>query len=116
MIKINVTKTGINELTIKLNQLPKRIAEATISAMNETADNVYYGLYKEMQSAFDRPTPYTLKALYINTTEGMGRQRNPSRKISGSSNIRWRSKPETIRTRIASKEHLARWHVLRTRA
>lgn len=42
-----------------------RIPDIAVKALNKTAEDVKAGLIDEMNRVFDKPTPYTLNALYI---------------------------------------------------
>lgn len=64
MITINITH-DLDQLTRKLTAMQReQIPFATAKALTKTAQKVQAATVKEMQSKFDRPTPFTLKSLW----------------------------------------------------
>lgn len=65
-MKIDIQITGMKELISKMSDLEKRqVPFAMAKALTKTAQQVQAEEVKVMQRTLDRPTPYTLKALYV---------------------------------------------------
>lgn len=65
-MKVDIQITGIKELISKMNDLEKsQVPFAMAKALTKTAQDVQAAEVKVMQSSLDRPTPYTLKSLYV---------------------------------------------------
>ena len=65
MLKVDITVKGIDITVRNLQAVQKKIGTAVIKALNDTGFAVRAALIEEMPRAFDRPTPYTLKAIYV---------------------------------------------------
>ena len=65
-MNFNIRIEGIKELTQKLNDISKKqLPFALAKALTNTAQAVKAAEIEEMKKVFDRPTPYTLKSLFI---------------------------------------------------
>ncbi len=65
-MQFSIKVEGLDALKNKLNSLPqKQIPFAIALALTRTAQDVKQAEYMEMQKVFDRPTPWTLRSLYI---------------------------------------------------
>lgn len=65
-MKVDIQITGIKELISKMNDLEKsQVPFAMAKALTKTAQDVQAAEVKVLQSSLDRPTPYTLKSLYV---------------------------------------------------
>lgn len=61
---ISIEATGIAQVAKGLQDLGKRVDKASALAITRTAVLVRQAIYREMESVFDRPTPYTMRSLY----------------------------------------------------
>lgn len=57
------------EIERKLSEAPGQIRYATQMGLNKTAYDIRDGVKKEMTQTFDRPTPYTLNSLKVDTAK-----------------------------------------------
>lgn len=65
-MNINIEFKGLKEVVASMDDLAKKqVPFALKNAINKTAENVKDEEIKQMPSKMDRPTPYTLNALYI---------------------------------------------------
>lgn len=65
-MKVDIQITGIKELISKVDDLAKnQVAFATAKALTKTAQQVKEEEVKVMKSSLDRPTPFTINALYV---------------------------------------------------
>lgn len=65
-MKVDIQITGIKELISKMSDLEKsQVPFAMAKALTKTAQDVQAAEVKVLQSSLDRPTPYTLKSLYV---------------------------------------------------
>lgn len=62
---LTVEVQGMAEVQRRLREAPGQIAFATSLAINRTLQDVRKAEVQAMRRSFDRPTPYTLKSLYI---------------------------------------------------
>ena len=62
MIKITVDVTALQEA---IKDLDRQTRQATATALTRTAINARRAIVDEMQSVFDRPTPWTLNSLKV---------------------------------------------------
>lgn len=65
MLKVDISVEGIQINIKNLEAVKRRIGNAAITALNETGKLVKDELREQMTRVFDRPTPYTLNALYV---------------------------------------------------
>lgn len=65
-MEIKIELSGVNKMIESLTDFEKQhLPFATAKALTKTGQEVKAGLVKEMESVFDRPTPYTLDALML---------------------------------------------------
>lgn len=64
-MKITVDLAGAGALKAQLAGYARQVPYATRQALNVTAEQVRTAVYDAMRTNFDRPTPTTLKSLYI---------------------------------------------------
>lgn len=64
MVEINVTH-NLDAISKRLDLMKKQVRYATAVALTRTAQDVRTELYAEMRRVFDRPTPYTLRSLFL---------------------------------------------------
>lgn len=65
-MNVTIEFKGLKELQAKMSDLEKKqIPFATAKALTKTAQDVQAEEVKVMHSSLDRPTPYTLKSLYV---------------------------------------------------
>lgn len=65
-MNITIEMKGMKELRSMLNDLEKKqMPFALAKALTKTAQDVQSAEVKVMQSSLDRPTPYTLRSLYV---------------------------------------------------
>lgn len=65
-MNITIKIEGIEQLSQKLNDISKKqLPFALAKALTNTVQAVKAGEIEEMKKVFDRPTPYTLKSLFI---------------------------------------------------
>lgn len=65
MIKINI-KSDVAKVTQRLqSDIARQVPFATAKALTATALKVREAQYREMRDVFDRPTPYTLRSLFV---------------------------------------------------
>lgn len=66
-MQINIKMTGLEKVQKQLRMLSDRgIKEASAKAINDTAFEVRRTMQREMDSVFDRVTPYLRKSVWIN--------------------------------------------------
>lgn len=69
-MKVTMQFTGLEKVQEQLAKLSGHQAEeAYAKAINDTAYQLRRAMQEEMQSVFDRPTPYILKSVYIKQAE-----------------------------------------------
>jgi hypothetical protein len=64
MLTINV-KHNVSDAITRLDDLQKHVPFATALALTRTAQEVRKAEIEEMKRVFDRPTPFTLRSLYL---------------------------------------------------
>lgn len=67
MFTVNVEIHDINKVNDSIRELGRRFPVAVAKALTFTAERVRDRLVDEMKTVFDRPTPFTLKSLYLKT-------------------------------------------------
>lgn len=65
MIKMKATAMNFDGAVRRLTRLGKAVPGAVVTAINKTGFAVLDALTAEMPRSFDRPTPYTLRSLYV---------------------------------------------------
>lgn len=63
MLKIEIK--GLDKTLAHIAGMGKQVQFATAKALTQTAKNVQTAVVREMETAFDRPTPYTLRSLFL---------------------------------------------------
>lgn len=63
MIKVKIE--GLDKTIARISGLGKQVNFAAAKALTQTAKKVQAAVVREMETAFDRPTPYTLRSLFI---------------------------------------------------
>ena len=56
---------SLSKLVAGLDDMSKQVRYAAKEALNKTAADVQTAVYAEMRKVFDRPTPYTMRSLFI---------------------------------------------------
>jgi hypothetical protein len=65
-MEFRIITHGIDDIINELDAMHKnQVPFATSKALNKTAQAVKANLVSEMANVFDRPTPYTLRSLYV---------------------------------------------------
>lgn len=63
-MKLNIS-SNFADVARQVNEIGKQAQFAAAVALTRTAQDMRTALVKEMSSAFDRPTPYTLNSLFV---------------------------------------------------
>lgn len=64
-MRVSVT-SNTGDVIAELGSMRQKVNFATVVALTQTAGDIKAALRQDMQSAFDRPTPYTLNSLRVN--------------------------------------------------
>lgn len=64
-MKLTVDTRGLNEAVAAFQELPRQMKFATALALTRTAQRVRDAEVAEMRDVFDRPTPFTLRSVYM---------------------------------------------------
>jgi len=66
-MEISIKVDGLDKVEGSIKELGRQFPVAVAKALTFTAERVKSRLITEMQTVFDRPTPYTLKSLFLKT-------------------------------------------------
>lgn len=64
-MRLTMKMEGLQEAVSKVSDLPKQVRFATAVALTRTAKLVAEAEVQEMRDVFDRPTPFTLRSIFV---------------------------------------------------
>jgi len=67
-MSITIDTAQLKQAAAQLRDLPKQVRNAVLTAIDRTAQRVAEAERAEMRDVFDRPTPFTLRSIYLRNT------------------------------------------------